>query len=410
MEKLKTWAESFEQKYAKYLIFAILIPVFAPRGFSECWGWYKTFWNLWMYLALAIIGIWFVYDLFIRGLHYKPCAYAVAVYYAAFILITLIVQKGISEGLQKLFAGPAIILFCMMQLKNDPKRFLRSMAYVLFVILALNISVFSPLMLKFYGLLGDRLFFLGHIQVAAQYGILGVLVAFLLHSAYKERPVICAALAAVSLITMLWANTDAGMLVTLILVAGLILWLMGRFPAVAVVNRCLMGDLRYSLVGYLLMTELLLLYTVGNHYVFFGIDLSFSGRTIVWTEVLRLFSERPVFGYGAYGVLIQTFWTTGMNYAHSEFMQKLLDGGLVLCILYYFMLATLLAPVRKVKKQKVRFAATICLLAMFLVMLFESVGDYFYTPVFFAIFAYFPEIFTKRTEQGGQDQIAGRSE
>ena len=398
--------DDIEQKYAKYLLYAVLIPVFGPRGFSECWSWYKAFFTLCLYPALAVMVVWIACDLIRRGCHYKLCGYAVAVYYLLFILITLVVQGGISDGLQKLFAAPVIMLFCMMCLKNNTHQFLRVLGNILLAILGLNITVFSPALLKVYSLLGNRLFFLGHIQVAAQYGILSILVAAILHIAYKENAVYCVSLAGVSLVTMLWSNTDAGILVVLLMVLAFVFWMIRKPNAILSAKRALTRDPRMYLVGYLLMTEVLLLYAIGQHYVFWGIDLSFNGRTIVWTEVLRLFAERPIFGYGAYGVLIHTFWTEGMNYAHSEFMQKLLDGGIALCIAYYFVLATLIAPVRKVKSMKARYVAIVCLTGMFLVMFFESVGDYFYASVFFVILAYYPEIFGERLKKAQSVPIA----
>ncbi len=152
--------DDIEQKYAKYLLYAVLIPVFGPRGFSECWSWYKAFFTLCLYPALAVMVVWIACDLIRRGCHYKLCGYAVAVYYLLFILITLVVQGGISDGLQKLFAAPVIMLFCMMCLKNNTHQFLRVLGNILLAILGLNITVFSPALLKVYGLLGNRLFFL----------------------------------------------------------------------------------------------------------------------------------------------------------------------------------------------------------------------------------------------------------
>lgn len=128
--------------------------------------------------------------------------------------------------------------------------------------------------------------------------------------------------------------------------------------------------------------------------------ISLNGRNYVWKEGMRLFSERKLFGYGVHGVLIKVFWSRwtgdgeGMNYAHNQMVQVLLDGGIVLFICFLAMLRYYIYPLKYVEKSDAAFAK-VCLIAVFVVMVVESTFEYYYIIFFLSLVAYLPEILKK---------------
>ncbi len=398
MTRLLYFLERKRSRIEWVLLYVMLIPFIRPRGFDEVWDWYTTVFDLWLYGALALIFCWVVYDFFQNGLKYKACAYAMAVYYVLFVAITLIQQKGINEGLQKMFAAPALFMFCMVALKNKPREFLIALVNVLTVIFGLNVTILCPI-------ITDRLIgvyhvnFLGHVQVVAQYSLVGCLAAYLLAKMDGRRKRRCILLVALCLLQTLWAKTAAGLLVIAILAGGVILRSLPRFRPLTVCNPQIFFG------GYVAINALMLLFSFTGLDRMFESLFSFSGRTLIWRETFKLIIQHPILGYGAYGAKIVVPWSPGMNYAHNEFIQRLLDGGIVLCVAYIVMLYTFVQAVQKVKNKRVLSVINICLLGFLVVMLFESVTDYFFIIVFLCIMAYTPEILEYRKNRWGGEPL-----
>ncbi len=398
MNRLLFFLERNRTKLETCFLYAVLIPFLRPKGFDEGWGWYKTFFTLWLYAAMVMILILVVHDAMRNGLRYKPCAYAMGGYYILFVLITLIQQGGIHEGTQKMFAAPALYLMCMVYLKRSPKKFLIAVVNILTVIFALNVTVLCPVVVDW--LIHEyHVNFLGHVQVAAQYGLLGCFAAYLLWKMEGKLRRRCILLVALSLIQTLWAGTSAGLLMLMILAAGMFLRSRPRLRGLVLMNP------QVYYLGYVAINLLMLLFAFSGLDSALGVNISFSGRTEVWREAFKLIVKHPFLGYGAYGVQIITSWSNGMNYAHNEFVQRLLDGGIVLCVAYVVMLYFFVREAQGIPNKKVRSFANICLTGMLFVMLFESVTDYYFVAFFFALLAYTPEIVTYRKNKWGGDAV-----
>ena len=389
MEKLLHKAQSIEQRYGGMLSYLILLPFLYPRGFSEYSTLYKGVFDVLLLFAMAAIFMWVLFDIVHRGFQFRLSACAAVAYYVLLICITLLSKKGFGEGLQKMFSTPVLYLFCFMQIRRDSKRFLEILANILLVILALNVTLFtSSVMDKLVGIYHVN--FLGHVQVSAQYGILGVFVAYLrlkLQPALGLKDIL---LLCVSLLSVLLAQTTVGYLVLVILALGAIITSIGKFQKS---KKLLLADSRMFLAGYLILSVFLLLFAVTKIDVAIkNTFLALNGRTIVWRDALQLVLERPIFGYGAFGVLITTFWSEGMNYAHSDFIQHLLDGGIVLTVAFYGLLYIFLSYGKWFRDKQLKAFTNICLVAMFVVMLLESATEYFYIHIFFCLVASVPII------------------
>lgn len=392
MEKVLKYMDTLDTRYGKWLIYFVLIPFLYPRGFAEFSDAYKRFFTLWLYLAMVVVLVWVLYDLLRSPRRNRLLECAVVVYYVLFVGITVLVQGGISEGLQKMFSAPALYLFCFVCLKKDSRRLIAAAGRVLAVIFALNVSVFSPpIVEKLMNLF--HIHFLGHVQVGAQYGMVGIMVAYLLLKLDPQRRDLGAVLLGTSVITVLWTDTLVGLIALAVLAAGaLLLW---TRPAKKLhwLQAGLRMDSRWLLAGHILISAGLLIFSLTRIDILMRNEfLSFNGRTFVWRDGIARFLEKPLLGYGAYGIQLETFWSEGMNYAHSELLQRLMDGGVVLCVAFYGMLWVMLGRVRRAQDPDVIAVTNVLLLAVLVVMFFESVTEYHYITVFFALAACLPEI------------------
>lgn len=387
MRSLLKKAEGIESRYGKLLLYFTMIPFLYPRGFAECWPWYKTLFTLWLYAGLGVAAVWIVYDVLSRGLHYKKAAYWIVGYHILFVAITLLTQKGIHEGLQKMLASPVLCVFAMLQLRLDGKRFLRAVVDLLILNFLLNVSAFcvpvTDKMIDMY-----HVNFLGHVHVSAQLGLLGLFAGCLLYRldpGQKERIIV---LMVLSVLTMLWSDTAASMLALAVMIGCLVLWLCKP------VRPLLLMDSRLYLWASIALSIALLLYSLTGIDTKLGINaLAINGRTFVWRDGLARFFRQPFFGYGAYGTMIVTFWSEGMNYAHNELLQRLLDGGIVLAVAFYAMLTVCFQAVGKTRNKGMIALTNTFLISALLVMQFESVTEYYYMYLLFVLAASIPEIY-----------------
>lgn len=371
----------------EFLLYLILVPFLCPKGFMEFSQKYRLFFTIWLYCAMVLILTMFLSKVFCQKMRYKHCILIMILYYLTFILITFLVQGSITEGTQKMFAAPALCLLCAMCLKNKPAIFIKCVGDILIVNFFLNISVFSPLFWNEYFDVGKHIIFLGHVQVASQFGILGVFISYLLKLDEQKKKASC--LLTLSIITMLASGTAASFIAV-----GLLLFFYVFRKELITANNTFFktGMIITVFVGLNLMCAFLLevvKYGTLNS-IFTAVT---NGRTFIWREGLNLMNGHWLWGYGAYGVQIKVFWSPeGMNYAHNEMLQRLLDGGIILTVLFILLLYAYTKNIRKAHNKQMIYWASAMLLIILVIMLFESVTEYYYYFILLSLMAYLPEI------------------
>ena len=103
-------------------------------------------------------------------------------YYLLFVGITLALQGSVNEGIQKLFVAPVLCLFSVFCLESHKKSFLRCVSTLLIVNFLLNLTLFHPLIFPaYFSVETTHILFLGHVQVVAPFGILGIYIAYLMY-------------------------------------------------------------------------------------------------------------------------------------------------------------------------------------------------------------------------------------
>ena len=99
-----------------------------------------------------------------------------------------------------------------------------------------------------------------------------------------------------------------------------------------------------------------------------------------------MFFDSWLLGYGAYGVNIVPFWEIGkdgFNYAHNDLLQHLLDGGIVLSLIFYIIIYKQLNQLSFIKDEKVKNVMYSITFLFFIIMLVESSTEYYYYFILF---------------------------
>lgn len=361
-----------------FIVFMI-VPLFFPRGFLSvraCDLVFKT----WTYISffLAVLYILYKAKEILKNIKSDKTLCFVMIYHFSLLLITLIVQHRITEGIQKIFVVPVFCLFLYTILQTKRKKVIKVLSNYLIVLFFVNDFIFTPsIMLRIVS--RYHINFLGHVQVSAQYAILGILLAIVNIEYYCKTT--GKILIFLSTIVLIISEALAGYAVLAIIVLSYFLRNKRKF--VKFVNKYIM-----QLFVIIIIISFLLIITSVKYKLYrkVSFDLTYSGRVYVWNSAWELIKEHLILGYGAYGVLITVFWmkwnnSDGMNYAHSEIMQLLLDGGIILLIVYFILLVLFIKQIRRINNINKKYWISILLMAFLSVALFESVTDY---PYFFA--------------------------
>ena len=197
-----------------------------------------------------------------------------------------------------------------------------------------------------------------------------------------------------AILTMIMSKTIASVFVLAFLAIGLIY--------IKLSKKQLLLQMKTHI--YLLVTAtinvgfFLLLYIFNYRFSFRGMPTTFNGRTTIWQSAIALALQNPIFGYGASGTKIQVYWSAwqankaGMFYAHSEMLQKMLDGGIVLLALFAVVLLSHIAHLNEIKSRKLLSFSNLCVFTILITMIFESPTEYHYIFIFLSVLAYLPEI------------------
>lgn len=374
----------------RLITYILFIPFFFPRGFAEYSQTYKMIYTLWLYASSVILLIELCLYVSNSRVRIKPYISSLLLFQIYFIVDTIILQRGIHEGLQKLFIVPILCLGCYVYFETKPKVFLESISNILIVLFLLNACVFNPVFFSGFFSASKKLLFLGHVQMAGQIGLLGIFVSYLLKETKKKNAKKAKLLLFLSIITMILSQTISALICLVIYLIGMTF---GRIKAIDNKGKktkliiLVFLTINFAAMGYL--------YTHNWSFAGIGIASTIHGRLAIWNEIVNLLQNHWLFGYGAYGYKIQVYWSAwtnpeGMIYAHNQFFQLLLDGGIVLLLLF---VRTVFKYIQKmnlrITSTQIRQITIIVLISFLTLMLIESPAEYFY---FFIVLSIFPYI------------------
>lgn len=358
-------------------IYAVIFAILCPRGPIELSSAYKYVFTLFTWGIVALIWLKF-FMRFPVSKHTVNKEYLPAVLYFVFaIIISLAVKRSVSGGLQQLFAYPTFFLFICEEMRRNSKTVIKAFANILIVLLAMNF----PLTLAIFRRVLYHITFLGHVQMISQFGVLAIFIAVAGYTSGVLTRGKATLLALLSFLNMMTTDASSAVLSALILVAVLVVYIFKLYNLF-----CLKSQIYVAImVG---LSLFIVAAAIKSWLVGLVPDYSFSGRSFIWREVVQRFTESPIYGYGVDGVLLKPFWVGkngGFNYAHNQIMQNLLDGGIILFVLFWMMILSVAHSINKMKNKTVIILSNAALVCTLFMMVFDSVSLYCYSYVLFAI-------------------------
>lgn len=384
------------------LLYMILIPFLHPRGFDEYIPLYKNLFTIWLYVALAGIFLLVIFEVSQNRMSTKAYLWGVMLYFGVMSLLTLFIRQSFSNALQKCFATPALCVLGAIYLNIKPEPFIRIVNNLLKLNFFLNLTIFNPLLWKeYFAPITNHITFIGHVQLGAQLGILGVFLGYLEYYFYSKnkKKLIWQIFLSISVLVISFTSASYIALIILFIFAFLE---KTKFRKVFTYRS--LTYVWFYLLGNILLLSLIVLYSGASLEI---LGFSLNGRGYIWKEAFESFMKSPIYGYGVQGVSIKVFWSywvgdgQGMNYMHNQLLQVLNDGGVILFIPFIYMLILNLKNLDKLKNGRLKFWSMICIMSMLITMTFESTMEYFYVFFMFITIAYLPDI-VLREEKGNR--------
>lgn len=372
-----------------FILYFLLIPFLYPKGMGVYFPEYKIFFTSWLYVSLVVIYLLIFYEVLKMKLLSTKYIYVVLMYFVIMFVLTLTIRHTFVDGLQKIFATPALCLLSGLYLKRTPVRYIVVMNNILRILFFLNITFFSPLFWSQFAPISNHLTFLGHVQIGAQLGTVGVFFAYLEYILCNQPKRKFITQVVLSIITMLTSFTSAAYISIILLI---LFWILDKLK----IKKIFVFKGQTYLIYYLVLNVILFMVILSGRISFEFLGFSLNGRGFIWKEALNSFFASPIYGYGVQGVLIKVFWSVwvedgaGMNYMHNQILQVLNDGGLLLLVPYILMLYYSVKSLNQIEKHRVKFWITICTIIMLINLTFESSFEYFYAFLMFTAIAYLP--------------------
>lgn len=375
------------------LILAFLFPV----GFENYSPTYKIIAIAYLYLAV-LSSIFYV----IFNINYitKKKETRFFLLYALYIIInTLIQKKEFGEGLQQMFVLPIACLIFSIYIDKYKTNALLCFSRLISVLLFFNLFIFNGLFFagKFKRLFQEdfHVIFIGHVQVLAQIGLLGIFLSILLNKiGYKKD---CKVLILLSILNMVYSQTALSYITLGLLLIGFLLY---RYKHSLLELKTYI----YFLIPFGANLLLFIVLIVKNWRLEIANSIiTFSGRTFIWKNVLDLILQKMFLGYGVCGKKIDVFWLQWVKddtlyYTHNEFLQLCLDGGIILLLLFFILTYLNLKKVNNM--EEISCVVNVFIFTFAIAMIIESVTIYSYYYLFITVISKLPELLEIRPEGG----------
>ena len=381
---------------SNFIWYLTLVPFLFPKGFAEYFSSYKAFSVLILGIATSII---LARELYI-GIYYHWYIMSnvpfmlTLLYHIVLLVITISVQGTITEGLQKIFVAPAVCLLLDEGGRRNLFNIIDATCNILIIEFLLNILIFNQWLFPSYFLVNNHITFIGHVQVAAEIGTLGLLIAYAeyRHGMHKAKATL---LIVLSFITMIYSKTATSYasiaLITVLLLIGKVV----QIKEFTVRHIQLITAILIALTFMWINVDYISIFPKFHN----ALVLYLHGRTFVWNQGIELFKEKPFFGYGAYGAKIRPFWVQwtnnglGFNYAHNTILQLLLDGGIVLTTMFIIVIFTYLHHTQNnIKDHNIKYAIYVLFITLLFIGQFESKTENYYFFMFLSLIPYMGEL------------------
>ena len=351
----------------KMVFFILVFPFIKPLGINS------RIFTLWQ-----IFSIFCILLLWIKNFYISNFIKYLSVYHLILFCTTFFGPSGFSVGIQKIFIFPWCCLVYEIWCRRNPNIAITVTIDILLVTEILNIVLKNQYFVDGY-LIGMRIVFpiIGFLGIYCS-----ILAIYYKLKNYKFKSYLLILLIVYSITS---ENVSTGIVGLLILSIYIIVLKIKLLKPI--IN--FLSPFNLLLIGGFINYGFVFL-RIQNYFAnfienFLKESLTLNARTIIWDNAIIAIKNSPWFGYGVYGHYITTPWGQQLNYVHTQSLQLLLDGGIILFISFIFMIISIVKNIN-LCKSRYMVGITAIILFIYLIMMITEVGlHYTYTIAYIAI-------------------------
>ena len=323
-----------------YYIF-LIIPFIKPYYFTTLTS-INTIYNLWqMFSALIIVVI------YIRK-EQKISKFNI---YVMLMEVVLIISSLINNAdiTSAILNAVQTIAFCFLidyGIKSDCRKFIKSLLFVLEVLVLANIFtiIFLDGKLTMNGLkislFGRKN---GHFSVIFAMLICSITYSYINGDKLLLRTKI---MLIISTISIALVNSSTG------IIGMALIWVYVLFKEI--IRRSKLATMKNYIIIYIILFFGIIIFRIQNIFSFIIVDmlnkdLTFTGRTNIWDTAINLIKRKFLIGYGCQTQEMRTYMFNNYEavHAHNMILDLLYQGGIVLFTLFSALLINIENKVRK---------------------------------------------------------------
>ncbi len=279
--------------------------------------------------AQAAVLAWALYLMLRDRMRVNALLIFAVLYFAVNITITICKEGSLEQIVSMVTSDLTVCLAGYIGMKRDPEGFVVTAEYIFRTLLLVNLAS----MLAFPGGLGltrssNKIFLL-----TSDNGLLKYLLVFcVIHGLYgcmrKNGLFTNLWFYGVCILELLIGDAATSYIAFAVYLAGLLF--LGVLPYTRLIWVIFGGILAAN--WFLLILRRMELF--GTIVKLVGKNLTFSGRTVIWDNAIRILRRLPIFGYGVSENTYYVIYKNTSMEAHNMILSLLLQGGILLLVLF----------------------------------------------------------------------------
>jgi len=373
----------FKKSNIYYIIFLIfIIPFFKPYYFTHFGVSVVNFVYL-NGLRIIFLTVLFIYIIKNRRNRLSKFIIMLLAFYSTKAISTIINNGSISALITEIYPALGICLLIELGLQERFKELINAFATVLSILTLINfiIMILNP---HGYHDIEKVIYFMGYRNQLAPLYILTILMLEIRNNYFPKKygKIQLVLILIICTFMILYAGSGSNIIAWIPIVFYYITPFFSRYSNIFNIKSYVIFyiSLFFGIIFlniHELFSELL--------FLFLGKDVTFSGRTLLWNEAIKMIKDRPLIGYGMADSYNRVRYPISGTYlsAHNQFIQLIIEGGFISFFAFGYVAYV---TFKKLYDFKDTHASKILSLGIFTIaiVLFSEAMGFFYILILFA--------------------------
>lgn len=295
-------------------------------------------------------------------------------FYAIKGIATILNSGDISSVITEAYPIIGICMFIELHLNKNPKQLIRAFSYVLTTLTVIS-CITILIRPEGYADVYSKIYFQRPGNQMSSFCILSMFFSSIHAYIKKDKKT--------TIFTWILLAINTYIIVRVNSTSGLIAWIAFNIyfiiPNMKIINKII--SFKNGVYLYVVFFFSVIVFKIQDKLAFLienllGKNLTFTGRTNLWDTALMMISKKPLFGYGMSDNtnIIYSAEQGKFLSGHNQFIQLLLEGGIVSLVFFLIIIYLVYLQLRKYKENTISILIVFTTLSIGLVLFSEAMG------------------------------------